>query len=117
MGNAGCPTLLDAAVLFRKIGGRSAWLWAFAGGGLTLDRIRPSRTHEVTVEVLGEDFAGVLVRIRLRRSSGSPYPGRRLPNQLSGNPRARQWRTPPYGLPRAGTRGNSPAKPSVDRVT
>lgn len=44
-----------------KIGGRSAWLWVFADEHATLYRIRPSRGHEVVVEVLGEDYQGVLV--------------------------------------------------------
>src|SRR4051794_3968993 len=44
-----------------KIGGRSAWLWVFADEGVTLYRIRPSRAHDVVVEVLGEEFGGVLV--------------------------------------------------------
>jgi transposase len=44
-----------------KIGGRSAWLWVFADEHATLYRIRPSRAHDVVVEVLGEDFGGVLV--------------------------------------------------------
>jgi transposase len=44
-----------------KIGGRSAWLWVFADGHATLYRIRPGRAHDVVVEVLGEDFGGVLV--------------------------------------------------------
>ena len=44
-----------------KIGGRSAWLWVFADEHATLYRIRKSRAHEVVVEVLGEEFAGVLV--------------------------------------------------------
>jgi transposase len=44
-----------------RIGGRSAWLWVFADAQATLSRIRPSRGHEVVVEVLGEDYAGVLV--------------------------------------------------------
>src|SRR5262249_60107046 len=44
-----------------KIGGRSAWLWVFADAHVTLYRIRPSRGHDVVVEVLGEDFGGVLV--------------------------------------------------------
>jgi transposase len=44
-----------------KIGGRSAWLWVFADEDITLYRIRPSRAHDVVVEMLGEDFAGVLV--------------------------------------------------------
>jgi transposase len=44
-----------------KIGGRSAWLWVFADEHATLYRIRKSRGHEVVVEVLGEDYPGVLV--------------------------------------------------------
>jgi hypothetical protein len=43
-----------------KIGGRSAWLWVFADEHATLYRIRKSRGHEVVVEVLGEDYQGVL---------------------------------------------------------
>jgi transposase len=44
-----------------KIGGRAAWLWVFADPHATLYRIRHSRGHEVVVEVLGEDYQGVLV--------------------------------------------------------
>ena len=44
-----------------KIGGRSAWLWVFADEKVTLYRIRKSRAHDVVVEVLGEEFGGVLV--------------------------------------------------------
>src|SRR5512132_3594310 len=44
-----------------EIGGRSAWLWVFADEHATLYRIRKSRGHEVAVEVLGEDYEGVLV--------------------------------------------------------
>src|SRR5262245_39661191 len=44
-----------------KIGGRSAWLWVFADAHATLYRIRRSRGHEGVVEVLGEDYPGVLV--------------------------------------------------------
>jgi transposase len=44
-----------------KIGGRSAWLWVFADQHATVYRIRHSRGHEVVVEVLGEDYQGVLV--------------------------------------------------------
>lgn len=44
-----------------KVGGRSAWLWVFADAHATLYRIRPSRGHEVVVEVLGGDYPGVLV--------------------------------------------------------
>src|SRR5512143_273934 len=44
-----------------KIGGRSAWLWVFADAHPTLYRIRKSRGHEVGIEVLGDDYQGVLV--------------------------------------------------------
>jgi transposase len=44
-----------------KIGGRSAWLWVFADAHATLYRIRKSRGHEVVIEVLGDDYQGVLV--------------------------------------------------------
>ena len=44
-----------------KIGGCSAWLWVFADEHTTLYRIRRSRGHEVVVEVLGDDYPGVLV--------------------------------------------------------
>jgi transposase len=44
-----------------KIGGRSAWLWVFADAHATVYRIRKSRGHEVVVEMLGEDYGGVLV--------------------------------------------------------
>jgi len=44
-----------------KIGGRSAWLWVFADAHATLYRIRHGRGHEVVVEMLGEDYQGVLV--------------------------------------------------------
>jgi hypothetical protein len=44
-----------------KIGGRSAWLWVFAGAHVTLYRIHPSRAHDVVLEMLGDDFGGVLV--------------------------------------------------------
>jgi transposase len=44
-----------------RIGGRSAWLWVFADSAVTVYRIRKSRGHDVVVEVLGEEIAGVLV--------------------------------------------------------
>jgi transposase len=44
-----------------RIGGRSAWLWVFADDRMTLYRIRRSRGHDVVVETLGDDFAGVIV--------------------------------------------------------
>jgi transposase len=44
-----------------KIGGHSAWLWVFADDRTTIYRIRQSRGHDVVVETLGDDFAGVVV--------------------------------------------------------
>jgi transposase len=44
-----------------KSGGRSAGLGVFADDHATVDRIRPSRGHEVVVEVRGADVGGVLV--------------------------------------------------------
>src|SRR5512142_1916742 len=44
-----------------KIGGRSAWLWVFTDDHATVYRIRHSCGHEVVIEVLGEDYGGVLV--------------------------------------------------------
>jgi transposase len=44
-----------------RVGGRSAWLWVFADAAVTVYRVRPSRGHDVAVEVLGEEITGVLV--------------------------------------------------------
>lgn len=44
-----------------KVGGRSAWLWVFTNDDLSVYVIDPSRAHEVVEEVLGADYAGVLV--------------------------------------------------------
>ena len=44
-----------------KIGGHSAWLWVFTNDDLSLYVIDPSRAHEVVEEILGRDYAGVLV--------------------------------------------------------
>ena len=43
-----------------RIAGRGAWLWVFAGEGLTLYTIERRRSHEVAERVLGKDFAGIL---------------------------------------------------------
>jgi len=45
-----------------RIGGRKAWLWAFAGEGVTVYLIARGRGYEQACEVLGEDFTGVLER-------------------------------------------------------
>ncbi len=45
-----------------RIGGQKAWLWAFAGENVTVYLIAQGRGYEQAVEILGEDFAGVLER-------------------------------------------------------
>ena len=45
-----------------KVGGRLWWLWAFATPELTVYAIQPGRGFEQATAVLGEDFAGHLVR-------------------------------------------------------
>jgi len=44
-----------------RIGVLSAWLWVFTSQKVTVYTISPRRSHEVVVEVLGKQFAGVLV--------------------------------------------------------
>jgi len=45
-----------------RIGGQKAWLWAFAGENVTVYLIAQGRGYEEAVEVLGEDYDGVLER-------------------------------------------------------
>jgi transposase len=45
-----------------RVGGRRAWLWAFVGDQVTVYRIARGRGYADAVEVLGENFAGVLER-------------------------------------------------------
>jgi len=44
-----------------RIGVLSAWLWVFTSQTLTVYTIDERRSHEVVVEILGRQFAGVLV--------------------------------------------------------
>jgi transposase len=44
-----------------RIGLLAAWLWVFTNRHLTVYTIRTSRGHEVVIEILGREFAGVLV--------------------------------------------------------
>ncbi|HEY5596997.1 MAG TPA: IS66 family transposase [Candidatus Bipolaricaulota bacterium] len=44
-----------------RIGVLGAWLWVFTGRKITVYAIDERRSHEVVVEVLGREFAGVLV--------------------------------------------------------
>jgi transposase len=43
-----------------RIGTLSAWLWVFTNRDTTLYTIRSSRGHEVVVDILGAEFAGIL---------------------------------------------------------
>ena len=45
-----------------RVGGSRAWLWAFAGHGVTVYRIAGGRGYDDAVAVLGEGYAGVLER-------------------------------------------------------
>jgi transposase len=45
-----------------RVGGRRAWLWAFAGQGVVVYRIAPGRGYDDAAAVLGHDYAGVLER-------------------------------------------------------
>ena len=45
-----------------KVGGRLQWLWVFVTARVTLYTIQPGRGFDEAAQVLGEDFAGVLVR-------------------------------------------------------
>lgn len=43
-----------------RVGTASSWLWVFGNAENTFYRIEATRGHEVVVDVLGKDFAGVL---------------------------------------------------------
>lgn len=45
-----------------RIDGQKAWLWAFAGENVTVYLIALGRGYEHAVEILGEDYSGVLER-------------------------------------------------------
>jgi hypothetical protein len=44
-----------------RIGSLSAWLWVFTSQKITVYTIEKSRSHKVVVNILGKEFAGVLV--------------------------------------------------------
>lgn len=44
-----------------RIGSLSAWLWVFTSQKITVYTIEQSRSHKVVVNILGKEFAGVLV--------------------------------------------------------
>src|SRR5262249_56700917 len=43
-----------------RIGTLSAWLWVFTNRQVTVYTIKESRGHDVVVEILGKEFAGIL---------------------------------------------------------
>lgn len=43
-----------------RIGTLSAWLWVFTNRQITVYTVEESRGHEVVVEILGQEFAGIL---------------------------------------------------------
>jgi transposase len=45
-----------------RINGQKSWLWAFAGENVTVYLIAPGRGYEHAVEILGEEYSGVLER-------------------------------------------------------
>ena len=44
-----------------RIGTLSAWLWVFTNRQVTVYTIKESRGHDVVMEILGKEFAGILV--------------------------------------------------------
>lgn len=44
-----------------KIGGRNAWLWVFTNAEHTAYVVSPGRGQEIVRDVLGDDYAGILV--------------------------------------------------------
>ena len=45
-----------------RVGGAKAWLWAFVGDQVTVDRVARGRGYQDATQVLGQDYAGVLER-------------------------------------------------------
>lgn len=45
-----------------RVGGRKAWMWAFAGDGVTVYQIADGRGYDEAKLILGEDYSGVLER-------------------------------------------------------
>jgi transposase len=45
-----------------KVGGRLQWLWVFVTERVTIYAIQPGRGFDEAAQILGEDFAGMLVR-------------------------------------------------------
>ncbi|HEU68454.1 MAG TPA: IS66 family transposase [Candidatus Acetothermia bacterium] len=56
-----CCTAVNADETGWRIGVLAAWLWAFTSRTITVYAIDDRRSHEVVVEILGEEFRGVLI--------------------------------------------------------
>ena len=65
-----------------RVGGRRAWLWAFAGDGMTAYRSPAGRGFDDATAVLGADYAGVL-----ERDGWAPY------RRFTHAPTRAAWRT------------------------
>lgn len=55
------------------VGGPGWWLWTFTTPNLTVYRVDPSRGRDVVLDVLGEDFKGVLTSDCLASYENLPY--------------------------------------------
>jgi hypothetical protein len=55
------------------VGEPGHWLWTFTTADTTLYRVESSRGRQVVLEMLGEDFAGILVSDCLASYEGLPY--------------------------------------------
>ncbi len=55
------------------VGGPGPWLWTFTTTDATVDHVDPSRGRQVVLEMLGADFAGILVSDCLASHDNLPY--------------------------------------------
>lgn len=55
------------------VGGPGHWLWTFTTADATLYHVAPSRGRQVVLDLLGADFAGILVSDCLASYDGLPY--------------------------------------------
>jgi transposase len=44
-----------------RLDGKSCWLWAFTNDSFTIYEVNPSRSHQVVLQQLGEDYAGTVI--------------------------------------------------------
>jgi transposase len=60
------------------VGGPGWWLWTFTSPDLTVYHVDASRGRNVVLEMLGQDFRGVLTSDCLASYENLPYPPRRI---------------------------------------